>query len=156
MKCLFFRLIGTLYTNYLRVVKSLAETLLCCAYRLNSNYRKFTALHKLISVVYNWRIKSSKNFPRNHAVLGLFFFNCPDDEVLWILQVLCNFSEQFIFKLNTFYPNVPFLYPLRTSENHWFSDVFSGYRNGTFGYCKWVENWNFLFYRINLIERLKI
>ena len=30
---------------------------------------------------YNWRIKSSKNFARNHAVPGLFFQNCPGFEV---------------------------------------------------------------------------
>ena len=29
---------------------------------------------------YNWRIKLSKNFPRNHAVPGLFFKNCFGDE----------------------------------------------------------------------------
>ena len=29
---------------------------------------------------YNWRIKSSKNFPRNHAVPGLFFKNCSRNE----------------------------------------------------------------------------
>ena len=29
---------------------------------------------------YNWRIKSSKNFPQNHAVPGLFFKNCSGDE----------------------------------------------------------------------------
>ena len=29
---------------------------------------------------YNWRIRSSKNFLRNHAVPGLFFKNCSGDE----------------------------------------------------------------------------
>ena len=29
---------------------------------------------------YNWRIKSSKKFPRNHAVPGLFFRNCSGEE----------------------------------------------------------------------------
>ena len=33
--------------------------------------------------------------------------------------------------LKTFYINVPFLYPLKTSENLRFCDVFRGYRNGT-------------------------
>ena len=31
----------------------------------------------------NWRIKSSKNFPRNHAVPGLFSENSSRDEVDW-------------------------------------------------------------------------
>ena len=33
--------------------------------------------------------------------------------------------------INSFYPNVLFLYPL--SESFWFFDVFRGYRNGTWG-----------------------
>ena len=33
--------------------------------------------------------------------------------------------------LNPFQANVPFLYPLKTSENLWFSDVSRGYRKGT-------------------------
>ena len=33
--------------------------------------------------------------------------------------------------LNPFYSSVTFLYPLKTSENLWFSDVFRGYRNVT-------------------------
>ena len=37
----------------------------------------------------------------------------------------------FIFHINPFHANVPFLCPLKTSENLWFSDVFRGYRNGT-------------------------
>ena len=32
--------------------------------------------------------------------------------------------------LNPFAPNAPFLYPLKTSENVTFSDVFRGYRKG--------------------------
>ena len=31
---------------------------------------------------------------------------------------------------NAFKANVPFLCPLKTSENLWFSDAFMGYRNG--------------------------
>ena len=30
-------------------------------------------------------------------------------------------------------PNVPLLYPLKTSENLWFSDVFKGYGSGKLG-----------------------
>ena len=33
-------------------------------------------------------------------------------------------------RINSFHTNVPFLYPLKTLENLWFSDVFRGYRNG--------------------------
>ena len=32
---------------------------------------------------------------------------------------------------NALYSNVPFLYPLNTSENLWFSENFKGYTNGT-------------------------
>ena len=35
-------------------------------------------------------------------------------------------------KFNPFPANVPFLYPLKTSENQRLSDVFRGYRNETF------------------------
>ena len=34
-------------------------------------------------------------------------------------------------RLNPFYSNLIILYCLKTSENHWFSDVFGGYRNVT-------------------------
>ena len=34
-------------------------------------------------------------------------------------------------QLNTFSTNVPLLYPLKTSENLWFSDAFRRYRSGT-------------------------
>ena len=40
-------------------------------------------------------------------------------------------SETSINFLKSFQANVPFLYPLKTSENLWFSDVCRGYRNGT-------------------------
>ena len=33
--------------------------------------------------------------------------------------------------LNPFESNVTFLYPLKMSENLWFSDVFRGYKNVT-------------------------
>ena len=36
----------------------------------------------------------------------------------------------FVSCNNPFQPNISFLYPLKTSENLWFSDVFRGYRNG--------------------------
>ena len=32
---------------------------------------------------------------------------------------------------NPFSPGIPFLYPLKTSEDLWFSEGFRGYRNGT-------------------------
>ena len=38
--------------------------------------------------------------------------------------------------LKPFSTNVPFLYPQKMPENQRFSDVFSGYRNGTLG-----KNW---------------
>ena len=47
------------------------------------------------------------------------FRGCRKRSVTWLKWV------------NLFHVNVPFLYPLKTSENLWFSDVFSGYKNGT-------------------------
>ena len=41
----------------------------------------------------------------------------------------CNDPTEIHF--NPFSTNVPLLYPLKTSENLWFSDVFKGYRSGT-------------------------
>ena len=35
--------------------------------------------------------------------------------------------------INPFVPNVPFLYPLKTSENLWFSNVFRGYQKRSVG-----------------------
>ena len=35
------------------------------------------------------------------------------------------------FELNPFQVKIQFLYPLQSSENLWFSDVFRGYRNRT-------------------------
>ena len=38
-----------------------------------------------------------------------------------------------VIRFNPYFPNVTFLYPLKTSENPRFSDVFRGYRNVTLG-----------------------
>ena len=40
-------------------------------------------------------------------------------------------SEYHVLVLNPFSSSVTFLYPLETSENHRFSNVFRGYRNVT-------------------------
>ena len=39
--------------------------------------------------------------------------------------------QESSLQLTNFSPNVPFLYSLKTPENHSFSDIFRGYRNGT-------------------------
>ena len=56
--------------TYLRVLKNLFRIVLISSI---SHYGKFTAFHKLILIVYNWRIEASKNFRRNHAVSEVFF-----------------------------------------------------------------------------------
>ena len=38
---------------------------------------------------------------------------------------------KLIHSINPFHASISFLYPLKTSGNLWFSDVFKGYRNGT-------------------------
>ena len=49
---------------------------------------------------------------------------------------LCQWGLKYNFKIKKititlFHVCVPFLYPLKTSENLWFSDVFRGYKNVT-------------------------
>ena len=55
--------------------------------------------------------------------------------------------------INPFCTNVLFLYPLKTSQNLWFSDVFREYRNGTLAwkgliwkYCLVGSNLSQMFY----------
>ena len=55
--------------------------------------------------------------------------------VLWSLLVPEHF-QQDIQHFAPFHANVPFLYPLKTSENQRFFDVFRGYRNGTLEWTK--------------------
>ena len=38
-----------------------------------------------------------------------------------------SFGKNIHVYINPFQANTPFLYPLKTSENLWFSDVFRGY-----------------------------
>ena len=55
-----------------------------------------------------------------NAPISVRFLAC----VVQFVDTKCN-------KVNPFQVNVPFLYPLKTSENLWFSDVFNEHRNGT-------------------------
>ena len=48
-------------------------------------------------------------------------------------RFLINYLVLTIIRVNSSLPNVPFLHPLKTSENLWFSDVFRGYRNRALG-----------------------
>ena len=57
-----------------------------------------------------------------------------------LLQKFLSFCMSFFNKhevtalknfMNPFHANVPFLYTLKTSENHRFADFFRGFRNGT-------------------------
>ena len=54
-------------------------------------------------------------------------------KVSWILKVSGDsiLSLSQISTIKPFKSNVAFLYPLKTPENLWFSDVFRGYRNVT-------------------------
>ena len=51
-------------------------------------------------------------------------------KVIWCF-VNVSSSKSTMQLLNPFSTNVPLLYPLKTSENQRFSDVFRGYRSGT-------------------------
>ena len=52
----------------------------------------------------------------------------------WVLESSIALLKNMLLAQNgftLFTPVSPFLYPLKTLENHWFSDVFRGYGNGT-------------------------
>ena len=59
---------------------------------------------------------------------------------MWKFAPLWN-SFKSNTSINPFQTNAPFLYPLKTSENLQFSDVFRGYRKGTLAW-----NWLIIFY----------
>ena len=80
----FFDLCGHSKLTYLRVLKKQIRVVFIA---LISHYGRFTALYKLIWLFINWRIKSSKNLPRDHAVPGLCFKNCSEDEVVCLPPV---------------------------------------------------------------------
>ena len=55
-------------------------------------------------------------------------------KIWWLLyywNIITTKAIRIFVNINPFHTNVPFLYPLKTLENLWFSDVFRGYRNGT-------------------------
>ena len=63
-----------------------------------------------------------------------FFIRTPRWLLLYLGLRIINISMSLKFCCHTFNPfqsNATFLYPLKTSENHRFSDVFRGYRNVT-------------------------
>ena len=53
-------------------------------------------------------------------------------------KFLVYFMKESCNKFNLFRANVPFLYPLKSSQNQSFSDVFKGYRKGALA-CNWVK-----------------
>ena len=66
--------------------------------------------------------------------------------LFWLFAWPSNFGKRFP-SINPFQVNVPFLYLLKTSENQRFSDVFRGYRKGTFtwnGLQKLVIMWKYM------------
>ena len=52
---------------------------------------------------------------------------------LFLLILIRSITHDFrrYYPLNPFSTNVPFLNPLKTSENLWFSDIFRGFSSGT-------------------------
>ena len=84
-------------------------------------------MHKLISIAYNWQIKSPKNFLQIHVVPRLFFQNCSGKKV----------------------PNVPFLtFGNSQPDEYWWKSNFS---NHTKSKLK-VFNYSPEFYRQILFE----
>ena len=52
------------------------------------------------------------------------------DKALFICETWNLLCKLLLIWINPFHANVPFLHPLKTSENQRFYDVFMGYRNG--------------------------
>ena len=112
------------------------------------------------------KIKTPERRRRRHrsGILIANFGQIPDFDIAFIslteqVSVCKKFTDVPLVpycwlwrNLNPFSINFPLLYPLKTSENHWFSDVFRGYRSGTFVVLKWVdfENFSKIFRVINL------
>ena len=68
------------------------------------------------------------------------FLKCSLSSVEYLTDINVNnfyssgFSQRCYWRtLNPFWPNVPFSYPLKTSENQTFSDVFRGSKNAALG-----------------------
>ena len=79
-----------------------------------------------------------------------FIFWLPYFLRYWAIYVLrlfvFHFGFNLVFLINPFQGNVPFLYPLQTSKNQRFSDVFRRYRKGTLAwrwlsrFCTWQKS----------------
>ena len=59
------------------------------------------------------------------------FVNCFSHVLLSTFIASQKIDQSHVMAINPFYSSVTFLYPLKTSENQRFSDVFRGYRNVT-------------------------
>ena len=99
---------------------------------------KRTLLHKLMNILTKISITS---------LITIFNHICGRTEFhLFLHFQIC--TKCIYSRINTFYPNVPFLYPLKKSENRMLSDIFRGYRNGTLG---WVHSLSL----VNLLRNLQ-
>ena len=69
-------------------------------------------------------------------LMHFLLYNCPND--FWI---------SFVGNLfNSFFATDLFLYPLKTSENLWFSNNFRGYRKGPVAWNRLKEQWFAIIY----------
>ena len=84
--------------------------------------------------IVNWE-QYTKNLQPSRNGTALMFLLLITSEACYRLRTTSpknqKWLEVFLAVISPFYPNVPFLYPLKTSENQSFFDVFRGYGNGT-------------------------
>ena len=80
------------------------------------------------------------SFSRHLLLLCFQDYWCPDHTVIisnkHLKTLKRGFGYSISYFLTPFHANVLFLYPLKTPENHRFSDVFRGYRENVG--VKWV------------------
>ena len=68
----------------------------------------------------------------------LWYFHCclSASNASWIVMS----SSIYLYTFNPFFATGPFLYPLKTSENLWFVDVFRGYRKRRVPWNRSIQN----------------
>ena len=109
-------------------------------------YFYFNSLFKFIiynSILnYSWSLVVLRSGTLLNPFQPSVAFHTETSHLIFIANQMSGFYEKCITSLkwvNSYSPNVTFLYLLKTSENRRFSDVFRGYRNVTLG--EWGLTW---------------
>ena len=120
---------STLLLRHLRIIYYEIVILLFLANMLRLSFKRST----LISRVHKYHMLSLV------LIKKLFEWSSWMSINRYIHKYTASFNKKVYFgnvikhkwNLNSFSTNIPFLHPLKTSENLRFSDVFRGYRSGT-------------------------